>query len=257
MENEMEQSMYETKVSGLMPTSIEKATYVASSFSGDSIKQELRKKHEKCNDNWKNIWYAFIRICDVVITIGTIGLFFDSLNTILRHCEWTEGLFGDLHSPFAPLYIAIYESLKHMMNLKIVTLWFTYALLSIPVLGLIYIILKVILEWMEAWFEKKRLIIRFPYSRLEEQEIIWNYKRMDEFISDLKSLGDANYRIIEEPKKDALTIETVKNSIGRKKSYEFFWKDERPCELMDYQNKVIDFSQMDAYYDIGNKLNVM
>lgn len=257
MENGMEQSIYGTEVSGMMSTSIEKASYVSSGFTGDSIKQMLRKKHEKCNDNWRNIWYAIIRICDVVITIGTIGLFFDSLNTILRHCEWTEGLFGDLHSPFAPLYIAIYEALKHAMNLKIDTLWFTYTLLSIPMLWLIYITLKAILEWVETWFMKKGLIVSFPYSRLEEGQMVYNYEKMDEFISDLKSLGDANYWITEELKKDALTIETIKNSIRRKKSYEFLWRDEKPCELMDCQNAVIDFSRMDAYYDIENKLDVM
>ena len=259
MESQMEQTIHDWQTNEQLENEqktdkVERATYIDASFSSMSVKYMLESIRENCNDNWKNIFHDIFAICNTVINLAALAVLFDSVNTIFMY-GGSEGLFGDIHSPLIPVYYAILE-------LRLVHYYVDSGqeILSLPrymvivFFGLLFIlfILKSILRMLRRCCIGLKLIIPYPYSRSEEENIIRNYEEMESFESYICDLEDGDYTITMSPQKDKLTVEYIRNAIGYKKEFKFVWKDGKPCRLLDYKNAVIDFGRMDTYYGFNH-----
>lgn len=259
MESQMEQTIHDWQTNEQLADEqktdkVERATYIDASFSSMSVKYMLESIRENCNDNWKNIFHDIFAICNTVINLAALAVLFDSVNTMFMYSSG-EGLFGDIHSPLVPVYYAIIELgiVKFSPGPGLhVFFWPNYV--GIVILGVLFIllILKSILRTLRKCCIWLKLIIPYPYSRSEEENIIRNYEEMESFESYICDLEDGDYTITMSPQKDKLTVEYIRNAIGYKKEFKFVWKDGKPCRLLDYKNAVIDFGRMDTYYGFNH-----
>ena len=256
MENQMEQAVHdwqtkEQLTDGQEPERTGGSTYADASFSSADVKHMLDSIRKNCNDNWKNIFNNIFAICKNDINLAMLAIFFDLLNTMFMY-DGSEGLFGDIHSPFVPMYNAIFEFCKNRWSSSPYLYGLTYMAISFLGLVFIFFILKSILCMLRSCCIGLKLIIPYPYSQSEEEDIIRNYEKMEDFEALISDLGSGDYTITMSPQKDKLTVEYTRNAIGYEKEFRFFWKAGEPCQLLDYKNAVIDFGRMDTYYGFNH-----
>lgn len=260
MKNQMGQAVHDWQTNEQLadrqePERTGEATYADSSFSSADVKHMLESIRGNCNDNWKNIFHDIFAICNTALNLAALAIFFDSLNTMLMYSSGTKGLFGNIHSPLVPMYYAILE--LRLVHRSVgsdpdIFLWPRYIVIAILGVVFIFFILKSILCMLRSCCIGLKLIIPYPYSRSEEEDIIRNYEKMEDFEALISDLGSGDYTITMSPQKDKLTVEYTRNAIGYEKEFHFFWKDGEPCQLLDYKNAVIDFGRMDTYYGFNH-----